>query len=67
MGLVSKSENSDELKKNIIQITKYNARMLKRINKNCINFYKDSFSIDMQVTKIINILNNGWKNNNFRS
>ena len=59
VGLVSKSENSDELKKNIIQITKYNARMLKRINKNCINFYKDSFSIDMQVTKIINILNNG--------
>ena len=58
VGLISKSENAEKLKNNIIKLKKFSKIKLKRINKNCINFYKKSYSINMQVKKLIKIMEN---------
>ena len=58
VGLISKSENAEKLKNNIIKLKKFSKIKLKRINKNCINFYKKSYSINMQVKKLIKIIEN---------
>ena len=56
VGLISKSENAEQLKNNIIKLKKLSKIKLKRINKNCTNFYKKSYSINMQVIKLIKIM-----------
>ena len=58
VGLISKSENAEKLKNNIIKLKKFSKIKIKRINKNCINFYKKSYSINMQVKKLIKIIEN---------
>ena len=58
VGLISKSENAEKLKNNIIKLKKFSKIKLKRINKNCINFYKKSYSINMQVKKLDKIIEN---------
>ena len=58
VGLISKSENAEKLKNNIIKLKKFSKIKLKRINKNCINFYKKSYSINMQVKKLVKIIEN---------
>ena len=58
VGLISKSENAEQLKNNIIKLKKFSKIKLKRINKNCTNFYKKSYSINMQVKKLVKIMEN---------
>ena len=58
VGLISKSENAEKLKNNIIKLKKFSKIKIKRINKNCINFYKKSYSINMQVKKLVKIIEN---------
>lgn len=58
VGLISKSEDADQLKNNIIKITKLNKNKIKKINKNCSYFYKSSYSIEIQIKKIIKSLEN---------
>lgn len=58
VGLVSKAESPEDLKNNIIKLKKFNKVKLKQINKKCINFYKNSYDINLQVKKIINVMTN---------
>ena len=57
VGLVSVSENSKKLAENILKISKFKSLQLRKIKKNCINFYNSSYNINGQVQKLINIMN----------
>ena len=58
VGLISKSEDSEELKENIIKLSKFDSAQIKKIKKNCFIFYKNTYSIDMQTSKIIKNMEN---------
>ena len=59
LGLISNAENSEKLKENIIKLTSFKMNKIKKIKKNCINFYNYKYNINNQVNKLINIMENG--------
>ena len=58
VGVISNSENSKKLAENIIKISKFRFLKLKKIKKNCLNFYNKSYNINGQVKKLIKIMTN---------
>ena len=57
VGLVSIAENSKKLAENIINVSKFKSLRLKKIKKNCLNFYNKSYNINTQTQKLIKIMN----------
>ena len=57
VGLVSNAENSKKLAENIINVSKFKSLHLKKIKKNCLNFYNKSYNINTQTQKLIKIMN----------
>ena len=55
VGLTSPAENFLKLSKNIIKLYKMSSNETKKIKYNCLKYYKNSFDINKQTKKLLNI------------
>ena len=58
LGLIANAENSERLKDNIIKLTSFKMNKIKKIRKNCKNFYNYKYNINNQVNKLRKIMEN---------
>ena len=58
LGLIANAENSERLKDNIIKLTSFKMNKIKKIRKNCKDFYNYKYNINNQVNKLRKIMEN---------
>ena len=55
VGLTSPAENFLKLSNNIIKLYKMSSKETKKFKYNCLKYYKNSFDINKQTKKLLNI------------